>query len=207
MNIVLLGPQGSGKGTQAKLISKYYGIPHISMGEVFRNVAEKNTELGRMVKSLIDKGKLVPDDITVKIVKDAIKDCEKGFILDGFPRTIHQAKLLEDIVNIDFVLFIKISDEEGIKRLSNRVQCPKCGKIYNLYTSPQPKTDNVCDDCGLKLVQREDDKPDAIMKRLEIYHRKTEPLVDYYGKKGVLHSVNGEQTIEKVFEDIKKILG
>ena len=202
MKIVLIGPQGSGKGTQAKLLKEKFGIPHISTGDIFREAIAEKTELGLKAKEIIDKGNLVPDEITNKIVKERLQkeDCKKGFILDGYPRNINQAKALDSFAKIDYAVEIFVPDEISIKRLSSRRQCPKCGAIYGLDIPP--KKDNICDKCGAELYQRDDDRPEAIKKRLEVYHKETEPVLDYYREKGILVRVDGTKPIKDVFEDI-----
>jgi adenylate kinase len=204
MNIILIGPQGSGKGTQAKLISKEYNIPHISTGDIFRETAKTNTKLGKKLKNLIDNGILVPDNVTNDVIKERLSkdDIKNGFVLDGYPRNLNQAEFLNSIIKIDHVFEIAVSDKESIKRLSSRRQCRKCNLIYGAVNPP--KNDNKCDNCGEELYQRDDDKEDAIKKRLKTYHKQTEPLINYYKKKGLLVRINGEQSIEKIFDEIKK---
>jgi adenylate kinase len=206
MNIVLLGPQGSGKGTQAKFISKKFNIPHISTGDIFRKNIKEETELGKLASSYINKGELVPDEVTNKLVESRIKedDCKEGYILDGFPRNLSQAKFLDSITKISHAVDIEIPDEEVIFRLEGRRTCTnkECGAIYNVNTSPKPKNENKCDKCGSDLFQRDDDKPEAIKKRLEIYHNETSPLIAYYEKKGVLIKIDGTKSIEEVSQDI-----
>lgn len=205
--ICLFGPQGSGKGTQAKILTKKLHTPHISTGDLFRLAIESKTELGKQVEKIINSGQLVPDEVTFNLLKERIAnlDCAEGFILDGYPRTINQAKLLDQYAKVSQVIFIEISDEESVKRLTNRRQCPKCGAIFNLYTAPKPKEDELCDHCRLKLVQRADDTENAVRERLRRYHAEAESLIEYYKNKVV--KINGEQTIEKVAEDIAKSVG
>ncbi len=206
MKIILLGPQGSGKGTQAKLISKKFNIPHISTGDIFRKNIKEETELGKEVTSYLNSGKLVPDELTNKLVESRIKedDCKNGFILDGFPRNIKQAEFLNSVTDIDYAVDVEIPDEEVVFRLEGRRNCSNkgCGAIYNLNTSPKPKENNTCDKCSSDLFQRDDDKPEAIKKRLEIYHEQTSPLIDYYDKKGILIIIDGSRSIEEVSQDI-----
>jgi adenylate kinase len=203
MNIILIGPQGSGKGTQSEYFFEKYKLPHISTGDIFRENIKNGTKLGKQAASLINGGNLVPDDITNKIVEDRLKepDCKKGYVLDGYPRNINQAKFLDKISKINYVIDIEVSDTETIRRLSKRRQCTKCNKIHGPITMDGIKGDK-CPICSGDLYQRDDDKPDAISKRLKIYHEETEPLVAYYKKKGILLEIDGEQPIEKVTEDI-----
>lgn len=213
MRIILLGPPGAGKGTQAKNISSRYGIPHISTGDIFRENIKKQTYLGTEAKKYIDKGELVPDDVTVAIVEDRIKkdDCSLGFLLDGFPRTIEQANALSSITDslgrkIDYVINIDVAKDELIERLTGRRVCSSCGASYHIKFNP-PKRDGICDICGGKLIERSDDKLEAVENRLDVYLKQTAPLIDYYRKLKVLRTVNGAQGIEKVFNDICDILG
>ena len=206
MKIVILGHPGSGKGTEAKLIQKKYGIPHISTGDIFRSISQESTELGREVKRLIGSGNFVPDSITIKFVKERIskEDCKEGFILDGFPRNLNQAKELDKIIKIDKVIHLHIEDETAVNRLSSRWQCKKCGIIYGVNI--KPKSDNTCDKCKEKLYQRDDDKPDLLRKRIKICHDETRPLIDYYKKKGIYFTVDGERGVEEVFKEVCKLL-
>lgn len=205
MNIILLGAQGSGKGTQAKYISEKYSIPHISTGDMLREAVEKKTELGLKAKSHMDTGSLVPDKIIIGIIKERISrlDCAQGFILDGFPRTLEQAKALDDITEIDFVLELKIPDEISIERLSKRRVCEKCQAPYG-YEAMLPEK---CKKCGGKLIQRSDDKPDAIKKRLDVYHDETEPLLEYYKPREIVHVIDGTKSVSEVFAEIVLVLG
>jgi len=207
-NIIIIGPQGSGKGTQADIISAEFNIPHISTGDIFRQNIKKKTKLGEKIKSFTEQGHLVPDKITNAVIKKRLaqKDCQKGFVLDGFPRNLEQANFLDSITNISLVLEIWISDKESIKRISGRRTCPKCGKIYHLVFKPSKKK-NVCDEDGEKLIIRNDDKPKAIAKRLKIYHGETSPLVNYYKKRKIHIKVDGTPAIPKVTEKIMEILG
>jgi adenylate kinase len=200
MRIILIGPQGSGKGTQAKLLSEKFKIPHISAGDLLRNA---KGELKEKLDSFMDKGELVPDELILEILKKRLeeKDCTNGFILDGFPRNLEQAKLLDSITAIDFVIEITLEDKTAIKRISNRLTCKKCGAIYNMQTKPS-KLDDKCEKCNGELIVRQDDTPDAIKKRLKIYHEETEPLLKHYQT----IRINGELSIEKEFEEILKLL-
>lgn len=204
MKIIILGPQGSGKGTQTGLISKKFNIPKISMGDILRYNVSNKTELGELAGSYMNKGNLVPDDVVNKIVKDRISkdDCKNGFILDGYPRNVKQAEMLKKITDIDFVLEVDISDKEAIKRISGRRSC-SCGEVYHTFYNP-PKISEICDKCGSRLFQREDDKEEYIKKRLETYHKETSQIIEFYKEKHI--RIEGKQTIEKVFEDIIKTL-
>ena len=201
--ICLFGPQGSGKGTQAKILNKKLNIPHISMGDLFRLAIESETEMGKEVEEIINKGSLVPDEMTFNLLKEraANSDCANGFILDGYPRTLHQSKMLDEYLKINKLIVIDISDEEAIRRLTNRRHCLSCGAIYNLYTIPKPKDGENCDKCHKKLHQRNDDKEGAIRERLKNYHKETEEVIEHYRDKAI--KINGEQKIEKVASDIE----
>uniref|UniRef100_A0A7C4WJY4 Adenylate kinase n=1 Tax=Geoglobus ahangari TaxID=113653 RepID=A0A7C4WJY4_9EURY len=212
MNLILLGPPGGGKGTQAKRIVEKYGVPQISTGDMFREAVAKGTELGKKAKEYMDRGELVPDEIVIGIVKERLAqpDCEKGFILDGFPRTLKQAEALDEILEemnkkIDAVINIIVPDEEIIKRIVYRRTCKNCGAVYNLIYSP-PKEDNKCDKCGGELYQRDDDKEETVRERLRVYKEQTEPLIDYYKKKGTLYEVDGTKPIDEVWKQIESIL-
>ena len=210
MNIVLLGSPGVGKGTYAKRISKIYDIPQISTGDMFREALKNQTEIGIEAKSYMDKGELVPDEITIKIVEERLKhdDCKNGFMLDGFPRTIAQANALSEISKIDKVLNFVANDEIIIERLSGRRVCSECGNIFHVKNIP-PKVEGICDVCDGKLIQREDDKPDSVKKRLDVYKNQTAPLIGYYKEKGILAEIDASKPIEKVDEiisDVKKAL-
>lgn len=207
MKIVILGPQGSGKGTQATLLSKKLGIHTISTGQLLRDEAIKNTPFGRKIKSIIDKGRLVPDDWVLKLLMERIKkrDCKKGFILDGHPRNKYQLEDLKRNIKVDIAFLLNISDKEAIKRLSARRQCKKCGTIYNLITF-KPKKSGKCDNCDSRIVQRADDKPAAIKRRLQIFNKDTRAVFDYFLKNKMLIEINGEQSVDKVHKDIMKEL-
>jgi len=210
MNIVLLGSPGVGKGTYAKRISKIYNIPQISTGDIFREAIKNKTEIGLLAKTYIDKGNLVPDDVTIKIVEERLKqdDCKNGFMLDGFPRTIAQAEALDKIVVIDKVLNFTASDEVIIDRLSGRRICKSCGAIYHIRNIV-PKVEGVCDNCGGELYQRDDDKPEAVKKRLDVYKKQTALLIDYYKEKELLADIDANRPIEQVDEiiaDVRKAL-
>lgn len=213
MRIILLGPPGAGKGTQAQSISNKYNIPQISTGDIFRKNIAGGTELGILAKSYMDKGLLVPDNVTIDLVKNRLKedDTRNGFLLDGFPRTIHQAEVLEALleeqsVAIDVALQIEVPREFIIQRMTGRRVCPNCGASYHLEFNP-PMLQSICDDCGSHLIQREDDKRETVVERLEIYDFQTAPLIAYYTEKGKLKTVDGTKAINEVFEDIIRILG
>jgi len=203
MRIILLGPPGAGKGTQAKTITGELGIPHISTGDILRKAIEEKTPLGLKAKDYMDRGHLVPDDLIINLVRERIKreDCKKGFLLDGFPRTIPQAQALEEISNVDKVIKIKIENDVAIERLSGRRTCKRCGAMYHIIYLPSKK-EGICDRCGGELIIREDDKKEAILKRLEVYREETRPLIEYYGKKGLLAIIDGGRSKEEVTRDL-----
>ena len=212
MKIIMLGAPGAGKGTQAKQIAAKYDIPHISTGDIFRANIKNGTELGKKAKEYMDQGLLVPDELTCDLVMDRIQedDCAKGFVLDGFPRTIPQAEALTAALEkigqkMDFAIDVDVPDENIVNRMSGRRACLECGATYHIVAIP-PKQEGVCDNCGSKLVLRDDDKPETVQKRLDVYHEQTQPLIDYYNKAGILKSVDGTQPMEKVFENITNIL-
>lgn len=212
MKIVMLGAPGAGKGTQAIKIADKYDIPHISTGDIFRANIKGGTELGQKAKSYIDKGELVPDEVTIGMLLDRIAqdDCKNGYVLDGFPRTIPQAESLTEALKsqgdkIDFALNIDVPDEAIIERMSGRRACPKCGATYHIVYAA-PKTENICDKCGTELIIRSDDKPETVKDRLNVYHQQTEPLIAFYKAAGVLREVDGTQELPKVFEDVVAIL-
>jgi adenylate kinase len=205
MNIIILGPQGCGKGTQSDLLSKKLGVPTISAGQLLRDEAAKGTPLGRKIKPIIDKGNLVPNSWILGLLLKRIKKCKRGFVLDGYPRNNAQLEDMKKSLKADVVFRINISEKESVKRLMNRRVCNKCEASYNLLTI-KPKKSGGCDKCGAALVQRDDDKPAAIKRRLSIYRRDTRVVFDYFSKKGLLLDINGEQDIEKVHEDILKEL-
>lgn len=213
MKIIMLGAPGAGKGTQAKMIAEKCGIPHISTGDIFRANIKNGTELGAKAKEYMDKGLLVPDELVCDLVVDRIQqaDCEKGYILDGFPRTIPQAEALENALNaieqkLDYAIDIDVPDENIINRMSGRRACVGCGATYHVLFNPT-KVEGKCDVCGELLILRDDDKPETVKKRLDVYHTQTQPLIDFYTKRKVLVEVDGTQSMDKVFDDIMKILG
>ena len=197
MNIIFLGAPGAGKGTQAEKVADAYAIPTVSTGNMIREALKNGTEMGLKAKAFIESGALVPDDVVIGIIKERLAkdDCAKGFILDGFPRTIPQAEALDNMgVDIQYVINIDVPDESIIKRMSGRRVCENCGRPYHIE-SLKPQKDGVCDDCGGTLVQRKDDHPDTVLARLDVYHKETEPLADYYRKQGKLVNVEGQNTV------------
>ena len=208
MKIVMLGAPGAGKGTQAQRIAEKYGIPHISTGDIFRSNIKAGTELGKKAKSFIDQGLLVPDEVTIGMLLDRIHeaDCKNGYILDGVPRTIAQAESLEKAgIRFDDVISIEIPDEAIMERMSGRRVCEHCGASYHLVAVP-PKVPGVCDSCGGKLIQRHDDEPETVKHRLEVYHKETEPLKDFYAERGLLRSVENQPSVEATTKAILNAL-
>ncbi|MFH1787248.1 MAG: adenylate kinase [archaeon] len=206
MKKIFLGPPGSGKGTAASRVAPKFGIPHISTGELFRQNIEQATEIGQKAKEFMDKGLLVPDEIVIEMLKQRIEqeDCKKGFILDGFPRTIPQAEQLSEITEMDLIINMDVTEEVIIERLCSRICCSKCGKIYNLR-GMNPKQEGVCDDCEGEIIQRDDDKPKVIQERLRVYRENTEPLIDFYKNKGNIIDIvcaNPEQTPDETFQEV-----
>ena len=212
MKIIMLGAPCAGKGTQAKMIADRYNVPHISTGDIFRANIKNGTELGIEAKKYMDQGKLVPDELTVKILLDRVAqdDCKNGYVLDGFPRTIPQAEVLDEALNklgdkIDYAIDIDVPDENIINRMSGRRACVTCGSTYHMIHVP-PKQEGICDRCGSELILRDDDKPETVKNRLKIYHDQTQPLIDFYTKKGILKSVDGTQDMNDVFAAVVAIL-
>ena len=212
MKIIMLGAPGAGKGTQAKLIAEKFGIPHISTGDIFRANIKEGTELGKEAKQYMDKGQLVPDELTVRILLDRVgkDDCKNGYVLDGFPRTIPQAQVLDNEVaklgdKIDYAIDVDVPDENIIRRMSGRRACLKCGATYHIEHVP-PKKEGICDVCGSELVLRDDDKPETVKERLAVYHKQTQPLIDHYSRFNILRTVDGTQDVQVVFENIVKFL-
>ena len=212
MKIIMLGAPGAGKGSQASRIATEYQLPHISTGDIFRANLKEETELGKKAKSFMDKGELVPDDITIAMLLERIhkEDCKNGYILDGFPRTIPQAEALKEALakkneKIDLALDVEATDELIIKRMAGRRTCPACGAIYHIVTLP-PKEEGKCDRCGEDLIQRKDDNEETVKNRLKIYHEITEPLISYYKKEGILEEIDGAEDLDKVFEKVKTII-
>jgi adenylate kinase len=213
VKIVLLGPPGAGKGTQAKSISNRYSIPHISTGDIFRKNISEGTPLGIEAKSYMDKGQLVPDEVTINMVKDRLtwEDCKNGYLLDGFPRTVAQAEALEGFLadrneKLDTALSIEVPSSFILERMTGRRVCPSCGASYHVKFNP-PTKDGVCDVCGSDIVQRKDDTEETVSERLEVYERQTQPLIDFYNNKNLLSTVDGTKAINEVFESICSILG
>ena len=213
MKIIMLGAPGAGKGTQAKMIADKYGVPHISTGDIFRANIKNGTELGMEAKKYMDAGKLVPDELTVKILLDRVAqdDCKNGYVLDGFPRTIPQAEVLDQALTelgdqVDYAINVDVPDENIVNRMSGRRACLACGATYHIVHVP-PKKEGICDRCGKELVLRDDDKPETVLNRLKVYHEQTQPLIEYYTKKGILKTVDGTIDMNDVFAAIVAILG
>ena len=209
----MLGAPGAGKGTQAKMIAEQYGIPHVSTGDIFRMNIKNGTELGKEAKTYMDKGELVPDELTVRILLDRVaqEDCKNGYVLDGFPRTIPQAEVLDAELTklgdaIDYAINVDVPDENIVRRMSGRRACVSCGATYHIVHIP-PKKEGICDKCGAELILRDDDKEETVKNRLNIYHAQTQPLIDFYTNKGVLKTVDGTVDSAEVFAAIKVILG
>lgn len=209
MNLILMGLPGAGKGTQAKKINEKYNIPHISTGDMFRLAIKEGTELGIKAKQFMDEGNLVPDKVTIGIVRERLSrdDCSNGFLLDGFPRTIAQAEALEELLadmntSIDYVIHVDVPEEKLVERLTGRRICPTCGATYHVKYNP-PKTEGKCDNDGSALIQRDDDKAETVKNRLAVNIEQTKPLLDFYADQGNLVSVNGDQEIDQVFEEIR----
>ncbi len=213
MKIIMLGAPGAGKGTQAKMIAEKYSVPHVSTGDIFRANIKNGTELGKEAKKYMDQGLLVPDELTVKILLDRVAqdDCKNGYVLDGFPRTIPQAQVLDKALSelddaIDYAINVDVPDENIIRRMGGRRACLTCGATYHVEHIP-PKKEGICDACGSELVLRDDDKPETVKNRLDVYHKQTQPLIDFYEAKGILKSVDGTVPMEDVFAAITEILG
>ncbi|MCL5958479.1 MAG: adenylate kinase [Chloroflexi bacterium] len=212
MYVILLGAPGAGKGTQAESLAERYGVAHVATGDLFREAAKKGTELGQLAKSYMDRGELVPDQLTIQMVMERLKerDCQRGVILDGFPRTVEQAKALKEALvqqgkGIDVVLYIEVSDETLLNRLSGRYICRACQTPYHILFNP-PRVEGVCNACGGPLYQRDDDRREVSERRLEVYFRQTSPLINFYETEGVLRKIDGEQSVEQVGADLVKVL-
>ena len=213
MKIIMLGAPGAGKGTQAKKIADKYQSPHISTGDIFRANIKEGTELGKKAKSYMDQGQLVPDELTLELIMDRFQnpDCKNGYVLDGFPRTIPQAEALTEALakkgeTIDYAINVEVPDENIINRMGGRRACLACGSTYHIVYAPT-RVEGICDRCGEKLVLRDDDKPETVKNRLNVYHNQTQPLIEYYTRQGKLAEVDGTQSMEDVFNAIVKILG
>ena len=212
MKIIMLGAPGAGKGTQAKMIAEKYGIPHVSTGDIFRANIKNGTQLGMEAKQYMDQGLLVPDELTVKILLDRVAqdDCKNGYVLDGFPRTIPQAEVLDKALTklgdkIDYAINVDVPDENIVRRMGGRRACLSCGATYHIEHVP-PKKEGVCDTCGQELVLRDDDKPETVQNRLNVYHEQTQPLIEFYNAKGVLKTVDGTVDMKDVFAAVVAIL-
>jgi adenylate kinase len=212
MNVVLFGPPGAGKGTQAKELTKKYSIPHISTGDILRANVRDGTELGMKAKEYMDRGELVPDAVLIGLIKNRLNepDCKTGYLLDGYPRTIPQADALNTILEeigkpLDVVINIEVLDDELVQRLSGRRTCPKCGESYHVVFNP-PQKQGICDVCGSQLYQRDDDQEEVIRQRLAVYNQKTKPLIDYYVKAGILVNINGSATVDEVFREVSGVM-
>jgi len=213
MKIIMLGAPGAGKGTQAEMICEKYSLPHISTGDIFRANIKNGTELGMEAKKYMDQGLLVPDELTVKILLDRVAkdDCKNGYVLDGFPRTIPQAEVLDKALTelgdkVDYAINVDVPDENIINRMSGRRACVTCGATYHVVYAPT-KVEGVCDKCGAELILRDDDKPETVKNRLDVYHKQTQPLIEFYSAKGVLKEVDGTKAMNDVFTAITDILG
>jgi adenylate kinase len=210
--LIFLGPPGAGKGTQAKLIAQNCGLPHLSTGDMFREAISRGSELGELVKPIMERGDLVPDDLVMKMVEErlTLPDCAPGFVFDGFPRTLAQASALDEILKSrgfskPLVIDLAVGEERLLRRLSGRRTCSVGGEIYNIYDAP-PKNDEICDVDGGKLVQRPDDRPEVVKERLAAYERQTKPLTDYYREKGVLETVDAGAGVEEVNRAVRRVL-
>jgi len=213
MNLILLGPPGAGKGTQAKRMVETYGIPQISTGDMLREAVKNQTQLGLEAKKFMDSGQLVPDEVVIGLVKERLgrDDCAKGFMLDGFPRTVPQAEELDKVLagmnkNLDHVISIEVPNEELMGRLTGRRTCKQCGAGFHVIFDP-PKQEGVCDKCGGELYQRDDDNEATVSNRLKVYESQTKPLIDYYSAKGLLRPIDGVGAIDEIFGRIKALLG
>jgi len=208
MRLVFIGAPGAGKGTYAQYFKEKYCIPHISTGDIFREEISKGTKLGLLAKQYIDKGLLVPDDIVIGIVKERLSkpDVLNGFILDGFPRTLNQAKALLEITTVDAVIYFNVSEDIAVRRLSGRRICPVCGRIYNIYYEPKPRFNEVCDFDGSKLIQRSDDQPEVVKERYRVFHETFKPIIDYYRDLGLLIEIDANRSIKDVAPELENIL-
>ncbi len=212
MRIMLIGPPGGGKGTQAKKLAATYHIPQISTGDILREAVSNETKLGVQAKKYLDAGELVPDSVMLNLIRETLhsEKCQSGFILDGFPRTIPQAEGLDDLLeelsmHLNYVIALEVEDNVILDRLTSRRCCRNCGAIYNVHNNP-PEVPGVCDKCGGELYQRDDDKPETIKNRLEVYREQTQPLLEYYRKKDLLNTIDGNQHIQSVWDDIQSVV-
>jgi adenylate kinase len=212
VNVLLMGPPGAGKGTQADLIKDRYPIPHISTGDMFREAVSTGTELGKEAKKYMDSGKLVPDEVTIGIVQERLAqdDCKEGFLLDGFPRTVKQAEALDQVLaklgkKVEAAINITVPEDILYERMSGRISCKDCKTVYHLKFNPPAKA-GICDKCGGELIQRSDDQGDTVKRRLEVYAEQTNPLIEYYEKQGVLYDIDGNRDSQAVFADIAKVM-
>ncbi len=208
-NLVFLGPPGAGKGTQAKRLAKDLGLVHISTGDILRDAVKNQTPLGKKAKEYMDRGELVPDDLIIALIEEVMPP-EGGVIFDGFPRTIAQAEALDEMLDrkglkLDAVILFDVPDEVVVERLSGRRVCPSCGAVYHIKFNP-PKEDEICDRCGTKLVQREDDREEVVRNRLEVYRKQTAPLIEYYERKGILIRLDASKDIDEVYQELRKVV-
>ncbi len=213
LNLVLLGPPGSGKGTQAKVLSEKYQIPHVSTGDMLREEVRRETSLGKRAKEIMDRGELLPDEVMAAMILKRLdqEDCARGVILDGYPRTVEQAQVLDGILaelgrTLERVILVDVPDEEIVRRLGGRRSCPQCGRVYHVVHNP-PKDGKTCDECGVPLVQRDDDREEVIRERLRQYHDKTAPLIEFYSNRGLLVAVDGSRSMEAVTASIMEAIG
>lgn len=208
MKIVLIGAPGAGKGVYAQYFKEKYCIPHISTGDIFREEIEKNTDLGREIKPYVEKGLLVPDNIVVEVIKKRLSqpDTAIGFILDGFPRTLYQATALDEITKLNAAIHLLVSEEIAVRRLSGRVICPSCGRVYNIYYEPKPRVDEICDYDGVKLIRRRDDEPDVVRQRYRVFYETFKPVLEYYLKTNRLIEVNADRSLGEVIPLLERIL-
>lgn len=205
LNLVLLGGPGAGKGTQAEKLVQEGNLTHIATGDILREEVDRGTDLGLQAKEYMEKGELVPDELVVNMVEKRLNE-DKGYVFDGFPRTVNQAEALGEVVNLDLVIYIKIDQEEAVRRLSSRRVCSDCGKIYNTIFK-KPNREGICDECGGELYQRSDDNPKVIRERFDTFLEETAPLIEYYRKKGLLEEVDGKQKPDEIISEIQEIIG
>ncbi len=208
MRVVLIGAPGAGKGVYAQYFKDKYCIPHISTGDIFRDEISRGTELGLRVKQYVERGLLVPDEIVIEVIKKRLQqpDTQRGFILDGFPRTIVQARALDEFTNIDITIHLLVSEEVAVRRLSGRRVCPVCGKVYNIYYEPKPREDEKCDYDGAQLIQRQDDYPEVVRQRYRVFYETFTPVLDYYTNTRRLIEVNADKSLSEILPLLEKIL-